>query len=125
MEMKKITLVLVSIFITACNSFAVNKDIPALIVNPDQASRNELKNAVSSALNGADITLADNALTRDSRLFIERKQRNTLETSPVLGRDLGKPEVFQLVLSGSKCVLVQQGNEKRWALPKTRCKPVK
>ncbi len=123
--MKKITLVLVSIFITACSSLGINKYIPALIINPDQESRNELKNVVSSALHGANITLAEDALTRDSRLFIELIQRNTMESSPVLGRNPDKPEVFQLVISGSKCVLVNQRDDQRWVLTKTSCKPVR
>ncbi len=122
--MKNIILVLFLILMTACNSFGVNNDIVAVIIEPDKESRNELQKIVSLALNGAEIALADDALTRDSRLFIERKSHNTMGNSPVLGRDYDKPEVFQLFISGSKCVLVQQRNEKRWALLKTRCKPV-
>jgi len=123
--MKKLVGVLLTAFTSACSSMAVNKDIPALIVDPNQASRSELMQVVSTALSVPDITLAADALTQDSSLLIERKTRQTLESSRLMGRDMGKPETFRLVISGSKCVLVHQKNGKRWTLKNSRCEAEK
>jgi hypothetical protein len=43
---------------------------PALIIHTSAASRAELERAVSQALGGAPVRLADDALTRDSLLIV-------------------------------------------------------
>ena len=40
---------------------------------------------------------------------------------PLTGRDLGRPEHFRLVLSGSRCVLLHQETEARLQLTETSC----
>ena len=101
--------------LSACAS--AQPDVPAVIDKPTKESRAELAQAVSSALNGASVTIADDALTRDSRLIIEKAHRLT-------GRDFDKPEHFRLVKSGEQCALVHERTDKRTRLASTTCVPL-
>ncbi len=99
--------------LAACKTGTVRADMPAYIVNPTPASRTELLQVVSSTLGGRTVTIADDALTKDSMLIIEPKN--------LTGRDFGKPDHFLLVLSNSRCVLVHQESDARSELMETSC----
>jgi hypothetical protein len=98
-------------------------DVPAVITSPTAESRAELARTVSHALNGASITLADDALVRESTLIVERARPRDLEGRPLTGRETGRPEHFHLVKSGARCVLVHEGSGRRWTLASTTCSP--
>lgn len=104
---------------------APDADPPALIVNPTAESRAALVQAVRAALNGAPVTLADEALTRESTLVIERAVRRDAAGRRVQGRELGLPERFHLVKSGASCVLVQERSGRRLVLEHTHCVEVR
>ena len=93
---------------------SLQPDVPAVIDHPTEESRTELAQAVSRALNAAPVRLADDALTRDSLLIIEKGHT---------GRDLEKPEHFSLVKAGAHCVLVHQRTGRRTTLASTTCRP--
>ncbi|MCI0434935.1 MAG: hypothetical protein L0271_15035, partial [Gemmatimonadetes bacterium] len=57
--------------LTGCRSLDAEQEVPAIVTAPDSASRAELERVVSNALNGVPVTLADDALTRESALTIE------------------------------------------------------
>ena len=101
------------VLLSACQVAAVRADAPARIINPTAESRAELLRAVSDALDGRPVTIADDALVKDSSLIIEPKL--------LTGRDLRRPEHFELLLSGSRCVLVHQGTRARIPLKETTC----
>ena len=86
---------------------------PAVIVEPNVRSRAALLQAVTDLLGGARPLLADDALTRESTLIIERTH---LE-----GRDRGVPEHFRLFLSNGICVLVREKTGQSATLVETRC----
>ncbi|MCA1826687.1 MAG: hypothetical protein ABR567_11870 [Myxococcales bacterium] len=96
-------------------------EVPAVIVRPTAQSRAALEEAVSIALNGAKVTLADLALTGGSELMIERMIRRDPEGHPVQGRVTEKPERFRLVRSGGDCVLIHERTGKRYRLVDTEC----
>jgi hypothetical protein len=96
-------------------------DLPALISNPTPESRASLLQAVRSALNGAPVTLADDALTRESTLLIERAIRRDAARLRMQGREVSPPERFQLVKSGGACVLVHERTGRRFTLEHTSC----
>ena len=98
---------------TACKSSEVRTDVPAYLVDPTTESRAELQQVVSSMLGGKAVTIADDALTTQSMLIIEPKH--------LTGRDLGKPDQFQLLQSGSSCVLVHLGSGARTELSEANC----
>ena len=90
---------------------AAQTEVPARLDKPTP----ELARAVSAVLGGAPVTLAADALTRDSVLIVEK---------PLTGRDLGRPERFHLVKAGNDCVLVHERTGARTRLRSTTCVPV-
>lgn len=98
-------------------------EVPAVIVAPTDASRAALTAAVRAALDGAPVTLADDALTRSSTLTVERAPLRDPAGLPVGGRELGSPERFHLVKRGSACVLVHERTGRERSLEATTCAP--
>jgi hypothetical protein len=111
----------VALVVAACKVNAVHEDRPARIVNPSAESRAELRKVVSDMLFGAEVTLSDDALTDSSVLIVERTRIRSLENPPLSGRDLGRPERFQLVTDGTRCVLIHESDQARYELPDTEC----
>jgi hypothetical protein len=109
------------LLLSACAS--AQAYVPAVIDKPTKESRAELAQAVSSALHGAPVTLADDALTRDSLLIIEKAHPRDANGVPLSGRDLDKPEHFRLVKMGKHCALVHERTGKRTTLASTTCLP--
>jgi hypothetical protein len=114
----------VAIGTCSCGTLPAGNDVPAIVVAPNAQSRVELQQTVSGALNGAPVTLADDALTHDSVLLIERNQARDANGVPLSGRELGRPEKFQLVKNGAECVLIHETSGNRWTLKHTTCSPV-
>lgn len=108
--------------ICTCTVVEKKYEVSAVIINPDTASRAELFEVVSTALHDAKIILADNALTENNTLVIDRKLFRNLSNSPVMGRELGHPILFQLFKNGNQCVLVQKETNNSWILKHTKCK---
>jgi hypothetical protein len=78
---------------------------------------------VARALNGASITVADDALTRVSALIIERSRPRNADGVPLSGREMHRPEHFRLVKNGSQCVLVHERTGRRFTLAAATCAP--
>lgn len=106
----------------ACGTLSA-QERPALIVAPTAQSRAELARAVSAAMNGQAVTLADDALTRESLLTIERRTPPGPQGRAATGRTLDAPEQFRLVLRGTHCMLVHATNGREWELAEARCVP--
>ncbi|MEX2123211.1 MAG: hypothetical protein WD795_04925 [Woeseia sp.] len=98
-----------------------HEDRPARIVDPGDESRAELKQVVRDALHGADVMLAADALTESSMLIIERRKMQSLDNPPLSGRELGRPEHFHLVTTGTQCVLIHEKGGARYELREARC----
>jgi hypothetical protein len=107
--------------ISACAMSNEVSDVPAKIVGPTAESRAELQRAVSKALDGMPVTLADDALTRESILTIERQQARDSSGQRIDAREIERPELFRLVKRGSDCVLVHEQTLTRTTLRSTRC----
>ena len=86
--------------------------VAAVIVEPTPQSRAALLQAVTDAL-GQEPLLADDALTRESTLIVERRH---LE-----GRERGRPDRFLLFKAGGRCVLMHESTGQRSPLVATRC----
>ena len=115
------TLACIALLAAACKVNPMHEDRPARIVNPTAESRAELKRVVSDMLFGADVTLADDALTTSSVLIVDRGRTRSLDSAPLSGRDFGRPERFQLVTTGKKCVLIHGDDQARYELLETEC----
>ena len=105
----------------ACTANELNTDVGALRVNADTRSKTEIENVLSSALDGVPVNIADDALTRESTLIIERGMRRSIDRPAELGRELGRPNHFQLVLDGGQCFLIHRETGLRWMLATTEC----
>ncbi len=98
-------------------------DRPARIIDPDSASRAELRSVVGAALHGADIALADDALTHSNLLIIEPTIYRDAQNNRIMGREVRAPIQFVLLKNGDQCVLESSATHQRWVLSATRCAP--
>jgi hypothetical protein len=94
---------------------------PAVIVDPNAASRAELARVVRVALHGVPVTLADDALTASNTLVIEHANPRDSAGRPLNGRILDRPERFELFKRKSRCVLEQSKTGRRWTLRHNAC----
>lgn len=106
----------------ACSTLQAQEQ-PALITAPTAASRAELLRVVTAAVGGQGITLADDALTRDSVLTLERRTPAGSQGQAATGRTLEEPQQFRLVLRGTRCWLVRDADAREWELRETSCAP--
>lgn len=108
--------------LTACRAGPAQPPVPALITRTSAASREDLERALSQALGGAPVRLADDALTRDSLLIIGRTPAHGFNGVPLNGRELGRPQHFRLIKRGSRCLLLHLESGRARPLPHTRCR---
>ena len=118
--MRSIGIAVCVLAITGCKNVATDAGQPAVIVDPDDASRAALQRTVNSALSN-EVLLADDALSDTSVLIIERKTPQSIEGSHAQGRNMDLPIQFRLVTDGVSCILVDQRDESRHSLEDTRC----
>ncbi|MGY8815157.1 MAG: hypothetical protein ACKVHQ_10675 [Gammaproteobacteria bacterium] len=116
-----VTLIIMASLLAACSAQTVEPEVPALITNPGPESLQEIEQTVSIALNSTKVILAADALTKNSVLVIERGMQRSIDRTPVMGRDLGRPYRFQLIIDGSQCVLVDQQSGQHWPLATVEC----
>lgn len=108
-------------WLAACSTSDLQADVPALLTNPSKDTRLEIEQSVSAALDGASITVAADALTQSSILTIEQGKSQSIERPAELGRNLGRPEHFQLMVDGPQCVLVHRRTGLHWILRNSEC----
>jgi hypothetical protein len=106
----------------ACGSLSAQEQ-PAVIAAHTAESRAELARVVSAAFGGQPVTLADDALTRESTLSVERRTPPGPQGRIATGRTLEAPERLNLVLRGSRCFLVREADGGEWELNEARCVP--
>ena len=112
------------LLLVPCRTVPNRQDAPAVVVEPNAESRAEIAGAVSASLNGAPVRLADDALTHDSLLVVERARHRDPSGVLIQGRELGKPQRFRLVKNGPDCVLIHEESGKRFKLAGTACAPI-
>ena len=108
---------------SACETLLARAQQPAVLTGPVAQSLPELNRVISEALNGAPVRLADDALRHDSVLTIERIQPRDAAGLPLNGRELGRPEHFQLVTRGPHCILIHERTGNSWTLRSATCTP--
>ena len=94
---------------------------PAVIVNQTAETGAELEHVIRHAIGDVPVTLADDALTGSSLLSLEHALRRDPEGRPVNGRELTRPETFELFKRGPRCVLVQTKTGREWTLRHAQC----
>lgn len=111
-----------ALILAACASTA-GREAPAVLTQPSAQTGAELVRVVSAALNVASVTVAADALIRDSLLVIERTSVHDANGRRAQGRELGRPEQFQLLLVGKRCVLLHVRTGVRYELAGVSCGP--
>lgn len=106
----------------ACSTLSAQEQ-PAVIAAHTAQSRAELARVASAAFNGQPVTLADDALTRDSVLLLERTTPPGAQGRAATGRTLEVPARLNLVLRGTRCFLVREADGREWELREARCVP--
>ena len=116
----KATTMLAVLSLTACQTMSADQDQPARISEATDASRAALQEAVNTALHSS-VMLADDALTKSSVLTVELNPPAKIQSPNPLGRDMGRPIQFRLVLNQSACILIDQRDGSRYVLNGTSC----
>ena len=109
------------LLLSACTLSQAQEEVPAVISHPMPASRAELSRVVSEALQSTPVTLANDALTKTSTLFIERTPRRDAAGRLLNGLELGRTEKFRLVKRGDQCILVHENSAARRLLEAVSC----
>lgn len=94
-----------------CASAAL--DSPAVLTQPSAETRQLIIHAIANMLRGAQVQIADDALTQNSILTVHR--------SLLAGRDLGSVDRFQLIINGDECFLVHLNTQNRQSLEGVDC----
>ena len=114
-----------SVLVALAVGLAGCKDVsPAVIIEPTDASRQALQEAINAQFN-TNVMIAPDALTDSSVLYIDRREQLDEEGTPLEGRRMDKPFEFRLVTDGRNCILVDQRDGSRHILADTRCKAEK
>ena len=95
--------------------------VPAVIVKPTAETRAELERVIRNAIGDVSVTLADDALTTSNMLSLEHARPRDPEGRLLNGRELTRPETFELFKRGSRCVLVQSKTGREWTLHHVKC----
>ena len=106
----------------ACRAWAEPWGAAAVITHPTAASRADLERAVSLALHGLHVRLADDALTRQDLLIVARAQARDSRGLPLNGREIERPQHFRLLRRRSQCVLLHVESGKARVLKHTTCR---
>ncbi len=97
-------------------------ETPAVLERTDANVRAVLSAAVSELLQGADVTLGEDALLHDSWLTVERVRPRDGTGQLLQGRILERPEQFQLLKDEDQCLLVQRSSGRRKVLESVGCR---
>lgn len=115
-------LILALVSLPACVAWSEPWGAPAVITHPTAASHADLERAVSLALHGMHVRLADDALTRENLLIVARAEARDSRGLPLNGRQLERPQHFRLLRRRSQCVLVHVESGKARVLTHTTCR---
>lgn len=118
-----VSLVATIILFAGCQGPARSADLPALIVDPDDASRSALQATLSRLFGGYPVLIADDALTRSSLLVLESGPQKSADNLSAKGRVLEQPYRFRLVKNEDECVLIDLRDGSRHVLANTACVP--
>lgn len=109
--------------LSACTTMA-QEEVPAVLTETDANARAQIVRVVGEALGNSEVMIANDALTRESTLFIERTPARDRTGQRLSGRDYDRPERFDLVKQADACLLIHASTQKRYRLEGVRCERV-
>ena len=111
--------------LAGCGHLGASEEVPAVLVDPTDAVRAELRAALTAALGQAPVAIADDALTQTNVLVIDRAPVRDLANRPLDGRVVAPTaQRFELVLASGGCVLLRPADAWRMRLAGANCKPL-
>ena len=78
MKLKFFISIIMTLSVSACQSFAEPEGLAALLSNSSEQVREEIRQNISLALNGPEVLIGDNAVKDRDRLVIARTPSNTV-----------------------------------------------
>ena len=111
------------LILTGCATIDFTDAPDALLSNSSGEVTAEITQTISAALNGAPVNIAPDALTKTSRLIIERREALGPDGIPIMGRRFEKPDHFVLKSSGSRCALWHEQSGDYHVLELAECTP--
>jgi hypothetical protein len=105
----------------ACTAHPEPLRTPAVIVKPTAETGAELERVIRNAIGDVSVTLAEDALTTSNMLSLEHARPRDPEGRLLNGRELTRPEKFELFKRGSRCVLVRSRTGREWTLHHVQC----
>jgi hypothetical protein len=109
--------------LTGCKNGTLQPEVPARLTEPSAEARAELEQIVAEAAGAYSVNLAEHPFADSNVLVVERRPQRDPQGDRLPGRDLGRPERFQLLVSGGACILLQESTGKRWELREASCLP--
>ena len=109
--------------LVACQTISASEDVPAVIADPTEVSRADLRATLMEIFGERRITVAEDALTSTSLLVLEQGPQRTGGPEDVSGRQMLPPLRLRLVKNGDDCVLVDLRDDSRHLLADTNCRP--
>ena len=111
--------------LAGCGHLAAGDEAPAVLVEPTDEVRAELRAALTAALGQPPVAIAADALTRTNVLIIDRAPIRDLENRPLDGRVIeSAAQRFELILTSGECVLVRPNDSWRMRLASATCAPL-
>lgn len=99
----------------------VQTDTAAVLVQPGDVARQELRASVARMMGVANVAVASDALLHTSLMVIEKNRPRGAGGIQLSGRDYDKPEQFRLFKSDKGCVLVKLSSGARELLRESKC----
>jgi hypothetical protein len=96
--------------------------VPAVIVGQTDRGRSELSSVITGALHTDRVVLADDALAVTPSIAIGRTPLRDERGLLLNGREIAKPEIFQLYLVRRGCLLVHPKSGRAWVLRDVKCR---
>ena len=111
---------LVALGLFGCKTLDEHNAHPAKVINFNADAKAEIAGLINNIMPGANVKLADDILSKDYRLFIQRASM-TVDGNPVDGRITEMPRKFELFESNGGCFLVDSKTNKSYLLKKVDC----
>ncbi|AOE50030.1 hypothetical protein [Kangiella sediminilitoris] len=118
---RSLSIVLALLWLTGCKTLKIEDASPAVVLALDSQGKSEIADVINQVMPGANVILAEDILTEDNRLFIERKQ-TYIDGNPVQGRITEMPRKFELYRYEGRCYLVDDKTGENYLLHFVRCK---
>lgn len=104
-----------------CKTSSAEDYSAAVIPTHTAESITELRAVVDRALNGTKVTIAKTALTKSSRLILQRKKSIGPDGRVIQTKVDEPPIIFELYIEGNSCFLQFNKTRKKYLLKKANC----